>query len=636
MIKSLLTGLILFVASTAGAATYHISTTGNDANNGLSVANAWATFAHADLQLSPGDTLLIEDGTYDQHIKTTHVGTEAGGYITYKAVNNYQAVIAPTVNNGHSTVEIMSCPGCGGGYAAPLQKYIKLEGLMIRAVGANNAININSVDDATEAEMTHHIIVRHCGFFGSSQEDNGSIMALGNGLKDSLIEDVFSYGKGRKAAEAFGCLRVTIRRAVFRYDYWEGDDYKPNDPRTTFSGYNTQDSIFENIIAIDHATNPPGYAGELASFAASGNETPAGVSGSSNNSYLGLIVINNHGNGVDTDGGSGDPNTGLVFKDILSWNCSEGGDAFNVQGNDDGSHYSFLTLGNSSGSGLRFDPNPHAPITNQNVQNVFSTGHGINAYLYTSSQVPVFINNTSTNLSDNDDNPEFDPQYAPDISQRFLDPVKVAGHERGATILNRYVDGVQTNTPLWPWPDEDIVKQHMCDPADLAIVHRSDPNDSLFVGVPGLCTSGKTLTQYIWEANGATCPADICNSVGPVRSNPLPTGVQPSGTTSVQMEITTDVAAACKYGTDGATGVDYATMANTMSGTGTSHTATITGLVNGSSYSRAVRCTDGSAANDTDLIISWSVASGGGVINTILSGTGGFISGGGHFININQ
>ena len=509
--------LSIAVCSSAMAATYYISPQGSDYNTGKSTNSPWETFAHADSKLNPGDTLLIMDGTYDQHIKTTHSGSASGGYITYKAVNNYQATIAPTVDNGHSTVEIMSCPGCGGGYGAPIQSYIKLEGLIIRAVGANNAININSVDDATEEEMTHHIIIKHCGFFGSSQEDNGAIMALGNGLKDSLIEDVFSYGKGRKAAEAFGCLRVTIRRAVFRYDYWEGDNYKPNDPRTTFSGYNTQDSIFENIIAIDHATNPPGYEGELAAFAASGNETPAGLSGSIRNKYLGLIVLNNHGNGIDTDGGSGDPNVGLVFKDILSWNSTEGGDGFNVQGNDNGSSYSFLTIGHSAGSGFRLSPYPHAPITNESVTNILSTGNGINSYIYSPSQVSVFKNNSSTDQSSNDDNPEFEPQYAPDISQRFLDPVMVAGHERGARIVNRYVDGVLTSIPLWPWPDEDIIKQHMCDPKDLALAHRADANDPLFVGKPQWCETNKTLTEYIWEANGATCPADICRgkSVAP-------------------------------------------------------------------------------------------------------------------------
>ena len=85
----------------------------------------------------------------------------------------------------------------------------------------------------------------------------------------------------------------------------------------------------------------------------------------------------------------------------------------------------------------------------------------------------------------------------------------VPGHERGATIVNRYVDGVQTNDPLWPYPYEDIIKQHMCDPTDLADAHRVAANGTDWE--PGWCATNKTLTEYIWEANGATCPSDICN-----------------------------------------------------------------------------------------------------------------------------
>ena len=636
MIRRFLFALLL-VASPAGAATYHISTTGNDANDGLSAANAWATFAYADLQLNPGDTLLIADGTYDQRIKTTHSGTADGGYITYKAQHDYGVILAPSVDTGEDTIDVFSCPNCGPELQNPLQGYLKFEGIISRAKGENTgALYLHSADNATVDIMTHHIIIRKCGFFGDAQETNQSVIELGVNLRDSLIEDIFSYGKGRKGGEVFGGLRVTVRRAVVRYDYWEGDDYKPNDPRTTFDGYNTQDSIFENIIAIDAAETPPGHEADRGAFAAAGNETPAALSGSIRNKYLGLVILNNPANGVEVHGGSGDPNEDLVFKNILSWGATDGGDGFNVQSNDDASDYSFMTIGNNAGSGFRLDPNPGSPITNEIIKNIYVDNNGIRAFTYDDNQVATFENNTGTNINEEYESVEIEPQYAPDISQRFLDPVMVAGHERGATIVNRYVDGVLTSTPLWPWPNEDIIKQHMCDAADLAIVHRSDPNDPLFVGKPGWCETNKTLTEYIWEFNGATCPGDICAYAGPLRSNPLPVGVQSENTVSVQMEITTDVAATCKYGANGATGVDYATMANTMSGTGTSHTATISGLANGNSYSRAVRCTDGSETNDTDFIISWSVAAdSGSVVNTILSGTGSFITGGGHFKNTN-
>ena len=97
---------------------------------------------------------------------------------------------------------------------------------------------------------------------------------------------------------------------------------------------------------------------------------------------------------------------------------------------------------------------------------------------------------------------------------------------------------------------------------------------------------------------------------GPTRTTILPTPIQPSGTTQITLQVNTDVNATCKYGADGVSNVDYATMANTMTGTALTHTATITGLSDGNNYSRDVRCTDGTDTNDTPYVVSWAVSSG--------------------------
>jgi hypothetical protein len=57
-------------------------------------------------------------------------------------------------------------------------------------------------------------------------------------------------------------------------------------------------------------------------------------------------------------------------------------------------------------------------------------------------------------------------------------------------------------------------------------------------------------------------------------------------------------------------GTQYASMTNTFGSTGTtSHSETATGLTNGSTYNRYVRCIDGSGnANTSDYQISWNVA----------------------------
>ncbi len=606
--------VILFTSSydTAQATDYYISTTGDDANNGLTEASAWGTFAHADSVLAPGDTLLIMDGTYDQRIVPTTSGDSTNGYIKYKAQHDFQVVLSPTagsIYDGRATIDVFSCPGCGGGWDKGTLSYLWFEGLMSRGYGENAALNLHSGDNTPEANQTNNIVVKKCGFYGNAQETNTSVIVTGPGYRDSLMEDIFAYGRGRKAAELFSSLRITVRRGVFRYDYWEGDDYKPGDPRVCFTGYNVHDSIFENIIAIDSAPTPDGYSADRSGVAIEGNETPGGFSNSENNKYLGVVILNNYGNGVESDSGADTPNRNILMENVLIWKTlGGGGDGLDIHGNDDSSEYRYITTGMHDASGVRVNQYPGNPITDDSVTHVYSLDNTLLGFHLGSGQVPTFNNNTSINNGEGDD---LELSYAPDISQRFLDPIMVPGHERGATIVNRYVDGVQTSDPLWPYPYEDTIKQHMCDPTDLADAHRVASNGENWE--PGWCATNKTLTEYIWEANGATCPNDICNYTGtdttpPAISNTSPTGTLSQGTTETTISITTNENSTCKYGTIPNT--TYNSIQNTFANTGgTTHTQTITGLTNGNTYNYYIRCKDtNNNKNTTDTTISFSIA----------------------------
>jgi len=98
----------------------------------------------------------------------------------------------------------------------------------------------------------------------------------------------------------------------------------------------------------------------------------------------------------------------------------------------------------------------------------------------------------------------------------------------------------------------------------------------------------------------------------PVVSNGQPTGTLAAGTSQITMSVTTDDVATCRWGTSSST--SYANLANTFTTTGgTSHATTLTGLTDGQSYTRYVRCQDGSGnANPSSYTISFSIASGGG------------------------
>ena len=471
------------------ATTYYIAPTGSDSADGLSAATPWATFAHAYLFLQPGDTLMLLDGAYDQVLSPTVSGSP-GLPITFLAQNRGQAVIAPTSDCGgisvFSTVDVT-------------YSHLVFDGLFVRGHGECSAIELGSQDNVPEPQMTHDIIVRNTGAFGSANMSNTSVIDLGNNLRDSLLEDVWAYGFGRKAIQAFGSLRLTVRRAVVRYDYWDGSGYKPNDPRLAFGGYNTQYSTFEDIIAIDSAPAPPDREPDMAGFAATGNETPANVSGSAYNQYLGMMALDIYGNGLEVDGGSGDPTHDITFRDIIIWNIHAKGDGINVQGNDNGSDFSFVTVSGAEMVGFRLDPYPHAPITNETITNAMVKDNRF-GYYYDPAEVTTFANNTGLNNAEDSD---LEPQYAPTF-EYIVRPEMMEGHERGGTMVKRYVDGVLTTEDLWPWPNEDLIKQQMCNAADLASVHRVAANGPGWE--PAWCASDKTLTRYIWEYLGNPTP----------------------------------------------------------------------------------------------------------------------------------
>ena len=489
LLSSLACFLFMAFAATGLATVYYISPSGSDGNDGLTEKTALATFVRSYSFLEPGDTLLLLDGTYRQQLNP-QVSGEQNAPITFKAMHLGKAIIE-MASDGNAVLVYST--------NRSNRRYLVLDGLIARGHGEFSAIRLASSDRITEEQMTNNITVRNCGAFGSASMKNKVVFDVGNNVRDSLIEDVWAYGFGRKALQVFGSMRITVRRAVVRYDYWDGSGYKPNDPRDDFSGYNTRDSIFENIIALDSAPTPPNRKADRSSFVVAGNETPALVSGSSFNKYLGLLALGGEGSGLAVDGGSGSPNQGMVFENIIIWDKQWYG--FNIQGNDKGSKIRYITTGGSRElTGLRVDAYPHHPITDTSVTNCFSTKNKGRGYYYGEAGLKVFQDNTATH---NGRGHDLEPSYAPQLKY-LVRPAMVKGHERGGTMLYRYVDGELTDTPLWPWPNEELIRQQMCNTDDLQAVGRIAANGSGWE--PAWCASGKSLTRYVWEYLGNKIP----------------------------------------------------------------------------------------------------------------------------------
>lgn len=143
----------------------------------------------------------------------------------------------------------------------------------------------------------------------------------------------------------------------------------------------------------------------------------------------------------------------------------------------------------------------------------------------------------------------------------------------------------------------------------------------------GAFTTGTTAYLYVTDGAGDSSPlgspVEIGGSGGeddttpPVRSLLAPSGALAAGTTSTTESFVTDEAAICRA--SNTAGTPYAEMTLEFSSAyAMSHSRTATGLTNGSSYNRYVRCIDGTGnANTTDAVISYSVASSAGTAGTL-------------------
>jgi hypothetical protein len=124
------------------------------------------------------------------------------------------------------------------------------------------------------------------------------------------------------------------------------------------------------------------------------------------------------------------------------------------------------------------------------------------------------------------------------------------------------------------------------------------------------------------DSNVAGLGSDLLTSVGsgsytllaldttpPTVSGGSPTGTLVFTTTSATMSVTTNENATCRFSTTA--GVAYASMGSTFTTTGgTTHSTSLTGLSSGNTYTRYVRCQDGSSnANTSDYVVTFSVAS---------------------------
>lgn len=130
--------LLLAAAGAAGAATYHVATTGHDANPGTEAA-PFKTVQKAAQLVMPGDTVLIRGGTYNGVVLVTRSGAP-GLPITFTNYPGESPVLDAT---GKTTTDYWNGVFAIRGTAAAKTSHIRVSGLRVQNNTSSNGFGIS-------------------------------------------------------------------------------------------------------------------------------------------------------------------------------------------------------------------------------------------------------------------------------------------------------------------------------------------------------------------------------------------------------------------------------------------------------------------------------------------------------------
>jgi hypothetical protein len=407
-----------------GGTTYYISPTsppGNDQNNGLSEATPLATFNRAWELLYPGDTLILLDGVYRQTLKPGKRNGTADAPITIRAKNDGKAIID---GEGVRIPVDIGDTWTGESGQNPVGRYFVVEGIVAKDSSGSVYKIVNGDNN----------IFRRVSGYNANKDGNDHVFTVWS--YNNVLEDCVAAGTGRKMILSYRKGNNTIRRCYAQWEMWEGANFCPGPWPwgEQIETYNSSNNIIENSIAVGRSTNG------INSFAQGGAT-------SSNNQILGSISIRT---GMNRDGSQ------------IYWECPSPYNpncpyCTDFKGN--GGLRQGFNMGNADGS----------IVTNNVWKDVFAWGNGGLGF-HANISTPSGSNNQLIRAT-MANNGLGDPIYSEikgksmrdkDLAEfEVLQDNKIEGttHQgQGARVEYRYVDGVLTSEPLWPWPMEDRIR----------------------------------------------------------------------------------------------------------------------------------------------------------------------------------
>lgn len=449
--------------------------------------------------MSPGDTLIVEDGFYmdsDNSFASIPSG-DSGNYTVLRAETDFGVKIDGDFCP-HGVIELDG------------KSHVLIQGIVVDNGGDGGA------GGGIVAYNSDHIKILNCA--------SGNVFGSGHsiGFTNSsycLVEGCHAWGSGRYqfgVSSGGESHHIIFRRNVARFDA-----LSVTEPCASFSAYNQHDIVFQNNIAIDGGGGGPNVEHFYRGFF-----TP---NGHVDIWFYGNIALNLDGYGMMTEGSTNHFRGHFVDNVIwdITWDVAPHSGAFLYR--DDGQAIlDHFTIGEINGAenGARCTAvEGSSAFTNSIFYNVQTANFrpALDRFSNPGNNWNVFYGNVLNYSSGayigsqdwcSQNANEVDPTisgllYLVRVEDGSL--LKGAGSfgtDRGATIIkSRGISGTLygetgwndlTEEDLWPWENEDIIHANFSS-----------------YSAHGFAVEGQTLTKYIWEYLGNPIPEDIYGELPP-------------------------------------------------------------------------------------------------------------------------
>ena len=451
--QATIVGLVA-LSQSAWSATYFLSANATKPGNGT--ANApFLTMQRANRALSPGDTLVIRDGTYTgrANMLSELPSGLPGQYILYRAENEGKVILS------------------GGLSMSGQNRYLIFQGLRFHDVSQKQILG-------------SHLKFFRNEFRGAPLTGNVVTVAIGTndftpGAQFVLMEDNWIHGEGgRYKLLVYNSDSIVLRRNVTRFDGFTSTD---NAPQADVALYDSSNIEVQNSIVLEsvHGAASSQY---VAAFYNVCNRTT--TMRNVNHFWRGIIAINPRGYLMGTEGQCA--TVDQTVEDAVLFGGSYG--ISQLKGTN--IMYSRCTIVATSGDGFGIFGGT-ATVRDSVVYG--AGGKAFNGITPTSS---VAFANAGGNVGGTIMDPRKNGLlYLPRIEAgSALSVGGTGGGQRGARIVKRIGEsgtlygetGYATTTAsdLWPYPNEARIKKEMCEDAKVS---------------RGFCATSESLTKYIFS-----------------------------------------------------------------------------------------------------------------------------------------